>query len=527
MFDPASLEVVNDSSRPQSYFVGIRKRPSSDAEFCLPIGFDKFPTDDQSRVRNLFFSIYRTLTTFQKNLSNRIRNYHKKEKDTGYTSQDGASFETKEGEEVTLYSKIPMLESILDSYDELRIFRIIRRPTHTEDIDYSKIHKYLENAIFLKNDTPYVSDMKLPKKTLSYSEASIVRMFCFIYREIKKGLSQDNEIKNEIAAQAALFKHNHLNPDSLLFGEAHERTIKLLKNVLYEIGREVDYKSRDYWYFHDAIEIFLYGSLKPNENGLSWGISTFSPVWEDMCLTYVFEEDPDQIKYADVDRSRYINDSLGNHALYLDDQFESPFYLERDNKRRHMRPDVVRGGKTPEDKFNNLFEVTWVDEQTPHIRTQDTPKGKSMFEKLADYLTISGERFSPGTTSHKFSYAPKPRFESQKSRFMSNYLSAESVDYKVYDFKYVSHVSYTSPNLSKKCERDVKKQIVYEYALQLNRGCNTSSHLQVPYYFEDNPKGIVEEIKNERVNDKLSNQNIGLCLIDFEKVREVYVNTYK
>ena len=525
MFDPASLEVVSESNRPESYFVGIKSKNQNRSKLCLPLGFDDFPTENRNEIRNTFFSLYKVLSNFQKDLANRVRNIDKYTKDTGYTSQRGASFTTKDGEDITLFAKIPMIERVLDNYDELKIFRIVEKPSKTKDIDYSKIYKYLENATYLNDNIPYVNEMVLPKKVLTYDESSIVRLFCFIYVEIKNALNEGGQTRNKVLSQASIFKYNHLNPDSSLFTESHDRTIRRLKDTLGKIDTEVGYKSRDYWHFHDAVEQFLYGTLSPNEDGISWGISTFSPVWEDMCLTYVFERQPKGLMYADASRSKYSNTSEGGHSLFISDDFQSPFYLERNGVKRYLRPDLVRSGPSPSQKFEDIFSVEWVNETTPKIKVDNTDYCKYLLDELADKLTVGGERFKPGDTSHKFSYVSKSHFYSVKEDFCKEYFSDKSSDILIYDIKYVNSPSYKSKSLSSKCKRDVSKQLVYEYAIQKNEERVTSSRLETPHYFSSHIDGIAKTVDEKELNDFLSDNDVGVALVSFKEVQKVYLES--
>ena len=56
----------------------------------------------------------------------------------------------------------------------------------------------------------------------------------------------------------------------------------------------------DYWYFYEALESFLYGIPSPNlDDQILWGITNFSPVWEDMCIVYLHKNEWDGVWYAD------------------------------------------------------------------------------------------------------------------------------------------------------------------------------------------------------------------------------------
>src|SRR5690606_1211610 len=105
-------------------------------------------------------------------------------------------------------------------------------------------------------------EMILPRPVLELTVTDLVQMFCFIYAEIKRALEEP--VTAEVEAQAHIVKAKHLYPDSLLFSdvETHARTVRLLKDKLYEIDRQMGYKDADYWHFFGAVEAFLYGDLE-------------------------------------------------------------------------------------------------------------------------------------------------------------------------------------------------------------------------------------------------------------------------
>jgi hypothetical protein len=522
MFDPANLQVVRDSRRPESSFVGIRKRPDTNPEFCLPLGFDDFPVDSATKVRDIFFSLYRTLDVFQRDLSDRVRDY-KEERDTGYQTTGGASFTTRDGEKVTLVSKISMLEAVLKNYDELRIFRILNRPRRSEEVDYSQIHKYLDKAVFLENDAAHIDEMVLPQPTLSYGPADIVRMFCFIYLEVMETLGEGDTVRNDVSTQAATFRYEHLHPDSSLFTNSHDRTIRHLKKILNKIDFEVGYKDSDYWHFYDAIETFLYGQLNPNKEGIMWGISTFSPVWEDMCITWIFENDYSTVIYADTDRRKYSNSRLGDgQRVYIEDGFDQPFYFERGQTRRYLRPDIVRARDSPEDRFDRFFSVEWKDSGTCRIKLQEKGDyGHKLFRILADKIQVRGGRPPSGTTE-TFRGVPRSRLERAKREIISKYFD-DTKPWIIFDIKYVPPVTYVDKNLPSKIEKDVEKQLVYEYALQNGKDVQTRSTFDIPCYFDSSPEPISKTLEEDKLPSLLARHDMNVGLVDFMRVQRAYL----
>lgn len=124
MFDFSSLNIVKNTN---DFFIGIRKSKLEDNfEFCLPNGFDNFPEGDFDAVRNLFFKMYRTFRKFEvDNLDNKRFNINKpdfqQKQDQTTLSSGGVKMQTEEGDVCILYSKIKMIERVLEAYDELAI----------------------------------------------------------------------------------------------------------------------------------------------------------------------------------------------------------------------------------------------------------------------------------------------------------------------------------------------------------------------------------------------------------------------
>jgi hypothetical protein len=243
----------------QDTFVGIKKNKETDKfEFQLPKGFQQFPTEQFSSVKTLFFRTYKTYRKFfeeKKRLSEENMFDGFNESDKGY------SLESKDGETIS-YSKLNMLDAILDAYNELQILTIKNKLSRTNEIDYTKIHRYLHKAIFVDEETVFIDEMEFPKKIIDADSPTIIEMFCFIYSEIKSALEEKIE-SDRVKTLSSEFRDKHLTHESSIFEEeTFEETIAILKDVLDEIDRTTPYKDSDYWHFYDAIYKFLYGEMK-------------------------------------------------------------------------------------------------------------------------------------------------------------------------------------------------------------------------------------------------------------------------
>ncbi|MEP0835280.1 hypothetical protein NDI48_29395 [Microcoleus sp. AS-A8] len=129
MFDFSEVKLIKN---PNDNFVGIRKSESDNSyEFLLPNGFDNFPEGDFDKVRELFFKMYRTFRKFENdNKPNRIninRPDYQEDQDQTTVSSGGLSLQTEEGEGCQLYSKLRMIERVLEAYDDLAINSIQKK----------------------------------------------------------------------------------------------------------------------------------------------------------------------------------------------------------------------------------------------------------------------------------------------------------------------------------------------------------------------------------------------------------------
>jgi hypothetical protein len=348
MFNFKTLKLTKrcDSESTNS-FVGIRRNENGEVEFRLPHGFDDFPENDFEATKELFFKMYRTFKKFERDSTREIVDPRSNGKDQIQKEKDGYRFKNKEDNEVVLYSKIALIENLLDVYRDLALDLMKRRIGADEKVDYSKIDRYLDRAIYLPNDVIYIDEMDLPRQTLRYESTTLIDLFCFIVSELQNELAED--IEPRVQELAHRFSEQHLSHEESLFNEeTFETTIRTLKGALDDIDKRTAYKDEDYWRLYEAIETFLYGELdmdNPDENGIYWGISNFSSVWEDMCATWAFSFVSASILYADT--NIILNDkNVGNaysskFRIYKRTDFKNPFFIEFRGKKRWMRPDLV------------------------------------------------------------------------------------------------------------------------------------------------------------------------------------------
>ena len=299
-------------------FVGIQKEGSK-LIFHIPKGFSKsdISLNTFDSKRDLFFRLYRVLNVFKQTCID--KGHFQTGVVTKANNRDGI-VEDDTGSEITsdddskniFYSKIDALGSIIDAYDELKILALVSRLGKSERIDYSKLHRYLNKAVFLNNNAIYIDAMTLPRKEIHFDATDIVAMYCYILTEIKEQLKQ--QVNPEINSLAERFKEKYLGYEYSLFNEKYYlQVINELKDALELIDHYTPIKDSDYWDFYEAIYKFLFGELDNSIQGKVWGFSNFNTIWESMCLTYLVKT---------------VNPTF---ILYLDNQFISSQVLIKFN----------------------------------------------------------------------------------------------------------------------------------------------------------------------------------------------------
>ena len=502
---------------PKDNFVGIRKSKSGDGfEFCLPNGFQNFPEEDFDQVRDLFFKMYRTFCKFERD--NKCTNRFKKNKPEYQQEQDqttlfsgGISIQTEDGESCVLYSKIKMIERVLEAYDDLALKSIQKKVRRSEDIDYSQIHKYLDRAIYLDNDVIYVEAMHLPHPTMRYESTDLVNLYCYILDEIVQQLDGDLPDNIQAHSQDIHFLAQHFmddyltNNQSVFDKDTFVETIKILKETLDNIDKNTYYKDADYWGLYEAIETFLYGELNPNENdGDFWGIEGFSLVWEDMCHTYFFKKYGDAICFADTD---------------------IPLKGHQNSERRGEEQNRV-GNFEYRTKDETGYGNQWIYQKSSHI---PYPKKEGFFgwdELLCiEFDTQLGTLVYSDRNHDDFHKRDRSKAMRRFPRpdLFLKYDSEDSCNLYVIDYKdvpsdfYHKNLSLPPERSDEKYRLDLIKQLTYELALQQTHKVKVSENwFVIPYFTHKN------EIQQE-FQTGINIKGIKIVKANFFLIQETYL----
>jgi hypothetical protein len=512
MIDFANLRLKKANT---DFFVGIRKSNDSDGfEFCLPNGFDDFPEGDFNALRDFFFRLYRTFRKFEKNNEGSSRfklnnNHFQREQDQATLAGGGIDISNESGDVCILYSKIKMIEKILEAYDDLTISSIQSKSGRSQEIDYSQIHKYLDRAIYLEGDVIFIDAMNLPRAELLYESTDLVCLYCYILDEIIQQLEDD--VPESIASRShdvkflsQRFKDKFLLPNQSLFSEeTFEETIQSLKETLETLNINTFYKDSDYWKLFEAVETFLYGELNSEQGeGDFWGARGFSLIWEDMCHTYYFKNHHERICYADTDiclpkyantsssREAHETDRVGNHTTTCS-QFPPTKRWLYSTKSRVM--DTKR-----------KYEFQWY--ELLCIEYPMAPVNHFAHQSTSDYR-LPNEKKPIQSTKRRF---PKP-----------DLILMHESGCKVIDFKDMPLHLFLNPNstsIKEKVEKDVLKQLVYELAIQ--------QHYDV---FESTffiPKYVPSKNSDEKIGDfvpDFSFAGIRIFEANFMLIQQVYL----
>ncbi|WP_394753590.1 hypothetical protein [Crenothrix sp.] len=509
-FKTLTLDKRADPSNLSS-FVGIRRGLSNGLEFRLPRGFEQFPDDNFDATKKLFFRMYSTFKKFERDSTRDILDQYASGKDNIEKQNNGYSFKDKEENDVVLYSKIALIENLLEAYHDLALDVIERRIGTDEKVDYSKIDRYLHKAIYLPNNVIYIDEMDLARQTLQYESATLIDLFCFILSELQNELEQETDTR--VQELAHRFSEQHLGYEQSLFNEeTFEITLSTLKDILDDVDKHTTYKDDDYWRLYEAIETFLYGELDmecPREDGTFWGISNFSSIWEDMCSAYAFANFND-IAYADTNivfnGCRVANTtSAGYYPIYKKENFTDSFFIEFRGNKRWMRPDLVRGISLDEKKnasdwiFNKAIEIIIKNNHGIAIdfdvKLIDKKQVK-LYQLLCSNLKTAMTPGSKVIGENSFKCYRNSEVEKQKNKIKDMYRSQPKLPHGVLllDWKYMDADCFI--HFNKKVQVDITKQLCYELCLKKSQAdTSIENHFVIPSFYAE-PDELEDAIGN-------------------------------
>ena len=352
MYHPAELDIVNADLRPRKYgsFVGVRAGGTGSPSSYSRTGSMTFQSEPAA-VSRMFFGLYRSLRYYRRVQ----KRYRSAEEDGPLDDEGGFKLETKEGEEAVLYSKIPMLEAVIEGYDELRIASLLYRQRRTSGSTTPRSTatstRLSTSTTTRRSSTRWCSrapSSRSTRRRSSRCSASSTPRSSVRSASLSRPRSRPRRARSSRGTsprQPALRGHRKSRTDD-----------RVVKEKLYEIDRQKVQGPRLLALLRRCRGLPL-READEADDGTHWGITSFALIWEDMCLVWVRESMSGGVQFADT--PRYANRTIGGHKVFVDPDFEAPFYFEMGIRSRYLRPDLVRhdskGGLHP--YLSGLFEV--------------------------------------------------------------------------------------------------------------------------------------------------------------------------
>lgn len=568
MFNFDELKIIKgkeSEERRCGSFVGIRRdRDTKEMHFILPRGFEDFDPN-YNNVKYLFFNMYKTFKKFldERNNVEKILDDKPQSKDNVSVKGIGSyRFTDSNDNEVIMYSKIEMIEGMIEVHKELDIETLIQQSGLVEEIDYSRIDSLINNGVFLKNHSILIDFMVGERNIIQGIPAEIIEIYCYIYNELLVEL--DYNINDRVKDIAYNFSYKNLTAEQGLFNEhTFESTITILKDRLDLVHRYTAYKDSSYWLIYDAVEKFLYSGLifdNENEEGF-WGINNFSQIWEDMCNTFFIDNlDKSEVIYCDSGLNfenklnNIIRRNFGGFSILVDRSFDNNFYIKFNESKRWMRPDLVVKNNDISSFIELLFNegvISYKVERNRNIFNNEyiivsfsskklisyeaSEQMKiSAFNKFINKFEVMGFR-NPRKISKKYNSLIVKKINSKvyhlngisESIFLTEINNIfeddrnrhSSPDIHCIDWKYLP-LDYFEEN-SPELKLNITKQLTYDFCLHNNPYCENKSiqsQFGIPYYT------CSDEYFQLHNDEDGSLQGIQICKMNFNKIQSVYLN---
>lgn len=553
MFDLSKLKIRKRSASDRSSysFVGVRKDPlSGELEFWMPQGFEDFPSTDFDQVVKYFFLIYGSVRKFAK-VRGLLDDKRTPQRDGFFARSSSVVITLAEGGESLTFTKLSVLEDLVNSFDEMVLAAIIakQRPGPLQQLD--KIHLHMDRAVFLPDHSFMLDAIPSQRLEVEDGASALIGMFSYVYVELISRIDPAEQIHPEIRARAMSFQEEHLAATAGLFEQGSFQTvIAILKEQLESIHRRTSYKDADYWRLFDALEFFLYGDvLASNASGMEvWGVSDFFPIWEEMCIAVLeehYSQGPEfKVYYTDKNRSR--TGSMGQ-SEFKDDY---PFVLRYKDEKRRIYPDFV-GVRDParsgdRASFDALFR-TRLGPLTKGVyaylrvsANTDQPVATTWVEGLKPKL--AKQRFTPRVNASgaiELKNIPQRAVRDAFDSLYQDYLGRKrrgKAAWFIVDAKYVSPLEFTDTTLSTKLRNDIRKQLVYELALTAwlggvsTKSRDLTNQFAVPRYDpaeSDFARMLIDDppatLGRRSFNSVLLSSGIELVAIPFHRAADVWM----
>lgn len=565
MFNFNELEIVhpNEPNCPRGSFVGIRKdKYLGKMVFTLPKGFDNFEKS-YDNVKKLFFLMYRTFEKFRQSHEQIDEKLNSKDNTQINNHQGAYTFTDEDNNETILYSKIDLIERIFKTYQELEIESLIQELGLIEEVDYSKIENYLDKGIYLNNNAIFIENMQGYRNIVRGVPSELIELFCYIYKELANELEQ--ELSEQIKEIAFNFSYNYLSPEQSLFSEySFDSTIRVLKDCLDNIHKTTAYKNYQYWDIYEAVEHFLYGSLKFDDESTDgyWGIDNFSYIWEDMCNFTVLNYEDVKILYCDtklelpISRSNLMRDK-NVPKVWIDKNLDNIFNFELNGYYRYIRPDIIFERTNDSSNIQYLLDNGILKTEISksmgffldninvdfYLTKSDTDEYKKEFGKIYQFLLENIKHIQKSSKSDNNKVKKlKPQIRNLTiSKNSGKYFTIKNIPQNLYndfmnqmkeqdaesssllfliDWKYYSNDVFPVSNYreNKVLNTSIIKQLTYEFCLsQFIKDRKIYNQFCIPSYSQNDKEHFV-------LDETKLDCGIALININFLVVQEIYLN---
>jgi glycosyltransferase involved in cell wall biosynthesis len=193
------------------------------------------------------------------------------------------------------------------------------------DSDDKFLPNHLEDALYTKEAIPVILESFSSKNVISISSNEIIKMYCFIYENIKNELGE--EVDSIIKKLSNEFRNKYLNSNKSIF---ESKSIAEQCKILLEKFRKNTLLLKDTKKYYDAIYKFLYFEINDND-GLVMGINNFYSIWEELCFDYFFNNFKDKIYCADYEKECNLKNKskeIKRRIFLSDEKIENyPFKL--------------------------------------------------------------------------------------------------------------------------------------------------------------------------------------------------------
>jgi hypothetical protein len=259
-------------------------------------------------------------------------------------------------------------------------------------------------------------------------------------------------------------------------------------------------------------------------------MSNFAILWEELCFAEAQQRlNKNQLLFADrIGKTETFND------------FKNPFYLQINahrDKRRRLRPDLVISdfkGDITIDHLKKIYFVNTINigqhtnvKLTPKISNHDFYEIDNIYLKYVNrnprhLQEPNEERFLNVASIHRQDFFNEVNLYFQQQSLGELMSKRPCIfNFTVIDYKYITEETCCARQLSDERSVDIQKQLVYEFALQLNYVyCHTNSEFWIPYFFDDKEVDF-EVVKNS--NFRFHDAGILIYKRNFLKLQEVYL----